>query len=222
MKMLLNNYENNIMFDGTCVNTIEILNKKAFYKFLEDITYQDTNDNILFIENDDIINLRNKITIMYDYVNFNFDDKKITSLISDTVNQNLTEKNIDDINKIYNKLKTIYNNVIKNMDIDFNIEINEDFDTKDISKLMKLCIMKKNRLIDNLLLIIDIESSFKLDKLVVFVNLKDYLEENDLVELYKYAIYKEVNILLIDNNKHKTSKYEKKLFIDEDLIEFML
>ena len=37
MKMLLNNYENDVVFDNTYINTLEILNKKAFYQFLKDI-----------------------------------------------------------------------------------------------------------------------------------------------------------------------------------------
>ena len=38
MKMLLNNYENDLIFDGSYVNAIEILNKKAFYKMINKLS----------------------------------------------------------------------------------------------------------------------------------------------------------------------------------------
>ena len=220
MKMLLNNYENDLIFDDTYINTIEILNKKAFYQFLQNINNLAEQDNISFMENNDLINLDNKISIIYNYINFEFESKKITTSIFNIINSNIDEKRKDKINKLYNKLKNIYINIIG--DIELNLDIQEDFKIEDISKLMKPKIVSKQSLIENLLLLIDIESELKIDKLIIFINLKDYLENNELIELYKYSLYKDVKILLIDNNKHITNNLEKKLLIDEDLIEFML
>lgn len=220
MKMLLNNYENDLNFDDNYVNTIEILNKKAFYQFLQNINNLNEQDNISFIENDNLINLDNKISIIYDYINFEFDSKKIVTNILNIINSNIDEKKQDQINKLYNKLKEIYIKVIDNVDL--NLDIQEDFKIEDISKIMKPKIISKKTLIENILLLIDIESELKLDKLLIFINLKDYLENEELIELYKYSLYKDVKIFLIDNNKHITNNLEKKLLIDEDLIEFML
>lgn len=220
MKMLLNNYENDIIFDKTYISSIEILNKKAYYHFLKDLNSLRDQDDIFFMENNDLINIENKISMIYNYINLDFDNKKIIAHILNIINNNLDEKKKDQINKIYNKLKDIYTNTIEEIDLNLNIE--EDFKIEDISKLMKPKITPKQSLLENLLLLIDIESELKLDKLIILINLKDYLEEEELTELYKYSIYKEITILLIDNNKHITNKFEKKLLIDEDLIEFML
>jgi CRISPR type II-A-associated protein Csn2 len=220
MKMLLSNYENDLEFDNYHINTIEILDKKAFYQFLKDINNINIQDNISFIEKGELVNIQSKISIIYNYINFEFDNKKIINNILDKINSNLDEKDEEEINKIYKKLKSIYTNIIK--EIDLELEIEEDFSIQDISKMMKPRIVNKNNLIDNLLLLIDIESELKIDELIIFVNLKGYLDNEELTELYKYAIYKNINILLIDNNKYITNKFEKKLLIDEDLIEFML
>ncbi len=218
--MLLNNCDNDLIFDNSYINTIEVLNKKAFYQFLKDVNNLNIQDNISFLENDELINIQSKISIIFDYINFEFDSKKIMNGILDIINSNIDEKKKDEINKLYKKLKLIYRNVIG--EIELNLEIEENFSIQDISKMMKPRIINKETLLDNLLLLIDIESELRLDKLIMFVNLKDYLSNDELTELYKYALYKNVYILLIDNNKHVTNKFEKKLFIDEDLIEFML
>lgn len=220
MKMLLNNCENDLIFDNSHINAIEILSKKLFYNFLKDINNLGEQDNIIFIEDDEMINIQSKMTIIFDYINFEFDSKKIISGILDIINKSIDEKDQNEINILYNKIKKIYSRVFK--EIDLELEASEPFSIQDISKLMKPKIIAKEALIDNLLLLIDVENELNLDKLIVFVNLKDYLEEKELIELYKYSIYKNINILLIDNNKHLPNKFENKLFIDEDLIEFML
>ncbi len=220
MKMLLNNYENDVVFDNTYINTLEILNKKAFYQFLKDINNLNDQDNILFFDNNEPINMDNKIFIIYNFINFDFNTKKITANILNIINNNMDEKDKDKINNLYNKLKDIYTHLLDNIDI--NLEIQEEFKIEDISKLMKPKINTKNNLLENILLLIDIESELNLDKLVVFVNLKSYLENEELIELYKYSLYKDIKILLVDNHNYSTNNIEKKLQIDEDLIEFMI
>lgn len=220
MKMLLNNYENDVVFGNTYINTLEILNKKAFYQFLKDINNLNDQDNILFFDNNEPINMDNKIFIIYNFINFDFNTKKITANILNIINNNMDEKDKDKINNLYNKLKDIYTHLLDNIDI--NLEIQEEFKIEDISKLMKPKINTKNNLLENILLLIDIESELNLDKLVVFVNLKSYLENEELIELYKYSLYKDIKILLVDNHNYSTNNIEKKLQIDEDLIEFMI
>lgn len=220
MKMLLNNYENDIIFDNTYINTLEILNKKAFYQFLKDINNLNNQDNILFFDNNEQINMDNKIFIIYNFINFDFNTKKITASILNIINNNMDEKDKDKINNLYNKLKDIYTHLLDN--IDLNLEIQDEFKIEDISKLMKPKINTKNNLLENILLLMDIESELNLDKLVVFVNLKSYLENEELIELYKYSLYKDIKILLVDNHNYSTNNIEKKLQIDEDLIEFMI
>ena len=44
-----------------------------------------------------------------------------------------------------------------------------------------------------------------------------------LIELYKYAIYNKIKILLIDSQSYgTTTSYENKLIVDSNLDEFML
>ena len=70
---------------------------------------------------------------------------------------------------------------------------------------------------------IDIENILGTKDILIFVNLKQYLTKNELEELYKYTIYNEVSILLIDSQCYGgTLNNEKKLIIDENLDEFMI
>ena len=89
--------------------------------------------------------------------------------------------------------------------------------------MFKLSINSKDEIIEKLLLLIDIEKIFHINKLLIFVNLKQYLTKEELKELYKYSIYNNVKILLIDSECYGTcNEFEKKLIIDENLEEFVL
>lgn len=55
------------------------------------------------------------------------------------------------------------------------------------------------------------------------INLKQYLNKNELIELYKYSIYNEINIVLVDCETYGiTTNNGKKLVIDENLDEYVL
>ncbi len=93
----------------------------------------------------------------------------------------------------------------------------------NILKQLKVSFNVQDNLLDNLLLILDIEHVFQFNDLLIFVNLKQYLNKVELIELYKYAIYNKVQILLIDSQSYGcTQNYEKKLIIDENLEEIVL
>ena len=119
--------------------------------------------------------------------------------------------------KIINKFKKVINTV------DLPIILEEEINLESISKTLHLSIEEKDELLDNLFLLIDLENTLKFNNILVFVNLKQYLSKNELIEFYKYAIYNKIQILLIDSQAYGvTLEYEKKLIIDENLDEFVI
>ncbi len=119
--------------------------------------------------------------------------------------------------KIINKFKKVINTV------DLPIILEEEINIESISKTLHLSIEEKDELLDNLFLLIDLENTLKFNNILVFVNLKQYLSKNELIEFYKYAIYNKIQILLIDSQAYGvTLEYEKKLIIDENLDEFVI
>ena len=64
---------------------------------------------------------------------------------------------------------------------------------------------------------------FGIAKLVVFTNLKLYLSQKELEEVYKYIMYKKVMVLLLETGDEKECvKKEKILFVDSDYDEIMM
>ena len=206
------------------VFSIECENHSYFFRIVS--LFNQLSNNILdeslkVFEQDSEINCSNKVKIILDYFNIDFSDKKYTSKIIDVVKSKFDEI---ETQKILNEFKKISKILEKNIgEVDLPITIQNDLDIENVLKFMKLTIQSSSSLLNNLFLLIDIESIFHFNVFFVFVNLKSYLTVSELNEFYKYALYHEIPIILIDNCNYGISlDNEKKLIIDDNLNEFMI
>lgn len=223
MKLQINYLENEIIINKGEINSIEVENKTYFYRIIKDlISYNDGgSENVIFYDDIGEIKLENKISLIIDYFNFDLHIKKYTTKILKKIDDEISENERIDLAKIYVKLSEKINKIINNFD--FNIEINNDFELEKTLKYLNIGISSKENILENLMLLIELEKTLRLSNLIVFVNLKEYLEKEELVELYKYAIYNDVQLLLIDYRSYGVSlQYEKKLIIDSNLEEFLI
>ena len=224
MKLNVKYFENSIVFNNTETNVLEIENKAMFYRFIRDlhsINSYGVYEDIQFFGEDTEINMINKLKIYVDFFDFQFDSKKSINDISKYVSSSVNEEDKDKIKSLYNKIIKSYEKILN--EIDLPLCVDNEFNFDNLSKLIKIAIETKDELLDNLLLLIDLERVMKSKCLLVFVNFKQYLSKNELIELYKYAIYNNVNIFLVDSQSYGvTLKYEKKLIIDDNLDEFVL
>ena len=225
MKLCIKYIDNNLVFNNEYINCLEVENKNYFYKIvkeLNNIANGEMEDNVIFTDNEsNEINIINKINIIIDYFNIDFNSKKILSLINKKINSSISVNDKDNLSKLYNKIKKIYIPILNNMDL--NIDINNDFDLDLIVKLLNVSIKNKDNILDNLFLLTDIEHELNISKLLVFVNLKQYLNEQELIELYKYLLYNNIVVLLIDSQAYGVcNEYEKKIIIDNELEEYKI
>ena len=224
MNLNVKYFDNKIVFNKEFINVLEIENKKYFYRFIKDlysISSNNTTEDIHFFENEKEINMSNKLRIYVDFFDFQFDSKKYVNDISKYVSTNISEDDKNSLVTLYNKMVKQYSKILNNVEVPLQIE--SEFSVDNLNKLMRLSINAKEDLLDNMLMLIDLEKTLKLNNLLVFVNLKQYLSKDELSELYKYSIYNEVIIFLVDSQSYGVClKYEKKHIIDVNLDEFML
>lgn len=225
MKINIDYIENEIILLDNKIFTLEIENKSYFYRLINDFNLVSKNvlsDNIKFFDDKNSeINLSNKIDVVVDYFNIDFNSKKITNSLYKLISTNIGDDDKSKLENYYAKIK----NVLSKSFLDYNLPliINDEFNIEIVLKLLKVNIESKNNLLDNLFLLIDINNIFHINELIIFVNLKQYLSNDELLELYKYCLYNNVRILLIDSQCYGvTNKFEKKLIIDGNLDEFLL
>lgn len=225
MKINVNYFDNELIISNARVLSLEIENKNYFFRIvneLNDISQGILSESINFYDKEGKeLNLSNKINLIIDYFNIEFNSKKVLNMLYKSIKESIDEETNYRINSYYNKIKNLISKSLT--DYNLSLEISDEYDIDVIFKLLKISINSKDNLLENLFLLIDIENVFKIDVLLVFVNLKQYLSTNELVELYKYSLYNDVQILLIDSQSYGvTIDNEKKLIIDSNLDEFLL
>lgn len=225
MKLIIKYLDNDIEINENEICTLEIENKNYFYRLVKDL-YNICEGNVvddiyLFDDKNNEIGYFNMFKIFVNFFDFNLDSKKMSTDVAKYINKSVSIEGKDSILKQYHKIIKLYRNELNNIDLPLIIEPEIEFE--NITKFLKINIDVKQSLIDNLLLLIDIENIFKTKNILIFINLKQYLNKNELEELYKYSKYNEVQLLLIDSQCYGvTLPTEKKYIIDENLDEFVL
>ena len=223
MNMIYTFLDNKIELHNDYVNSIEVQNKNYFFR-LTNLIYKYANgdeiEELYFTENDKELKLENKIRIITGFYNFDFNNRKYINELIKVISSNQDENLINKLNSNYNKFYKSLENLISDIDLNFKVNINDEFSLNEILKNFNLSIQSNDRLIDNLLLLIDVEKQFNINKILVFINLKQYLNKEELIEFEKYCIYNNIYVILFDNIEYKKlKKYEMKILIDKDLNE---
>mgnify|MGYP004657214391 FL=1 len=225
MNLKINYFDNNIKIENDYIQVIEIENKKTFYRLVSDL-YKIKNDEKLdevffYDNNNQEINMYNKVDLYVNFFDIDLNSKKNLNALNKNIINSLTDNVKEEILNNFKKLSRSFTKILS--DIDLPLSLNDNITVDDIIKLLKISINKTDDLLNNLLLLIDLEKVLKINAVLFFINLKQYLSQEELIEFYKYAIYNEIKIVLVDSQSYGIKlDYEKKLIIDANLDEFVL
>ena len=225
MNLKINYFDNQIKLNKENIQVIEIENKKTFYRLVNDLYSIKNNEKLneiyFFDDNNQEINMYDKVELYINFFDLELNSKKNLNMLNKNIVNNINDQEKNEILNNFKKLYKSFNKILFNIDIP--IILNNDITIEDIVKFFKISINKHNDLLDNLLLLIDLEKNLKINEILFFINLKQYLNKDELIELYKYSIYNEITIVLIDSQSYGIKlEYENKLIIDENLDEFVL
>lgn len=226
MVMSIIGFENKIHFKYDSVNILEIYDKKLFCNFINYINEQcngevEENNRIVLMEDSKRIKINKSIYLLTDVFNIDFNSKKILNKIYNIISQNIKNRQDDEIENLALKIRNYLIEEIN--EIPFEFSINSEIETLDLLKMfdVKIDTSCYITLVEKIEFIINILSSLKIANILVIPNLKTYLNEEELLEIYKYSIYNNIKILIVENNNsEKILKYEQKNVIDESFDEF--
>lgn len=225
MKINVNYIDNELILEDNKILNIEIYNKKFFYRFIKDLNLIENGNNLeeitAFNKQNEEITLTNKIEILSDFLEFDLYNKKYSSDFQKYIVKNSEEKNIDKIVKEYSKVYDSITNIVNLVDIP--ITIKNDFDFDSIIKSFKFEVNFSDDLLNNLINLLEVKTNLSKEKIYIFINLKSYLNNEDLLEFYKYIYLKNIYSIFIDTSKYADlNDYINKVIIDRDLDEFVI
>lgn len=224
MKLRIFDMETDVVFSDQYVNVIEIENR-AYYRelvarFNQVFDGWETEKPFTIIGNtseklgkNDFLLINNAFMLEY-----------VTKAISTKIQKYLTDE-ISNQQEGKELLKAIQEIKIKFEDIlvDFNLDI-EYNDNVSLSDFVKLFTPKVNfvdyeDITSTYKKLIKVISTLGLYKFLVLIDLRGYLDNNQIVEIYKEAKMAGINLLVIENKPELLLKYENKILIDIDLFE---
>ncbi len=226
MILSLFGFENKINFKEDKVNILEVYNKKLFCTIINFLNNQcndeeDEDNQIVLLDGDNRKSIRQNVYILSDLFNIDFESKKIMNRIYNLIEQNIKNRQDFELEELSLKLRNFLIQEINELPFEFNIE--SEINVQNLIKSFNLRIDKSNynSIVDKVEFIINILSTLKIASILIIPNLKVFLNDEELVEIYKYSIYNNINLLIIENNKYeKLLKYEQKNIIDEEFDEF--
>lgn len=219
---LANRYFDTIFdIDSDKVNTLIVENHKFFRACvcgMQNLCNKEDADFIFSVDHEEVV-LGDKIELICDFINLDRNDKKLANGLVKFFTRAMADKSSEFAEYFargYSLLNSISGELYPNVDFD------EDIDHARFIKLFKPTFSYKDKdFLEKLLLYIDALVEFCDTKLIVMVNVKSYLNNEEFLELFKHARYMQVPIFCIESHETYKIKEEKIVIIDSDLCEIV-
>lgn len=226
MKLKINGFANELKFYDDKINILCIKNTKCFTNIIQKI-----NNKIEGIENEEIfllddmneeLKMQKEVLMIIDLFNIDFNSKKILGKLYDKISDSIENS---DSTKIQNMLIEIRKSIIDEInEFPFEFTMSDNIDIVNMLKLYDLKIDKLayESILEKIEFLIDLNTTLNIFSIIVIPNLKIYLSQKELIELYKYSLYNNVKLLLIEKNIDNKLEYEQVLVIDESFDDYII
>lgn len=151
----------------------------------------------------------------------NFNDKKvITTLLKLLVKQSTSESFYNETNSFKSYIIKYLDELIYAENFNFEVETDPDFSIDSIAKAVNLHIVgDEDNFIELLTDYLDMMTELSDIKLFVFMNLRAFLEKEDIELLIKNINNHQLDLLLIESQQKSKISNSNQLIIDKDLCE---
>lgn len=226
MILKINGFENKLKIRENEVEIIEILNSKCYSHIINEINQkvngiEDSNEIFLLDDEENEIKFKENAYMVFDIFNINYNSKTILNKLYSIIDKNIETSGSYEIYNLYIKMRNLIIQEINELPFEFEME--DNMKIVDLLKLYELRIDTSNyiNVINKIEILIDLISTLKIAKILIIPNLKLFLSNEELVELYKYSLYNNINLISIERNLTEKLKYEKHFIIDENFNDFI-
>lgn len=222
MKLAHPDWEHTVIFSENQINVITVENKAFFSKLISVLLLQTEGaDGDFVLSEDDIVLPISKICdVIINPFSLDFNSKKNLTKIYNLLKISAFDENHYTLT---GELKTQLFKYLDTLlfDFDFPVTYQDDFDFVSLFKAVNIAIDEiGTTLLEKLIHYIRISAELLEIKCFMFVNLKTFLSDSELKELYTFSFYHKVHLLLFEGFfTEKTQPCEKHYIIDNDLCE---
>lgn len=223
MKLVHSNLEKHIMFTENEINVLVLESPVSFRKFIEELNNQVMYDEGEFVlsESHKELKLSKNVELILDLFNFNFTNRRITTkILEEAKTIALDEDSFQSTLEVVSGLEKYMFSLVD--EFDYPISSKEKIEIGDVLKIFDLKVEAKDSTwLERICAYLEVCQRFLNVKLFVFVNLKRYLSNEELIAFYKQISYKNISLLLIEQSikENEIIGNEKVIIVDKDLCE---
>lgn len=207
-----------IDFEDKSIFSLIIENKKLYRKIIEDLINNTSIDdgNIILSKNNKLIVPEKEIFVFSDYFNFDINKFVLNKYYKEL--KNLSENDFfDETLEIKEVLRDYVTKLVEN---EYSIKLEEDLDISQILKAFGVKFQRNEDLLLNLFEWIKILNELLGYEIFFFINLENFLSDDELVEFSKFILYNKYRVVFLENfNRNKLFDNDNLIIIDNDLCE---
>lgn len=207
-----------IDFEDKSIFSLIIENKKLYRKIIEDLINNISIDdgNIILSKNNKLIVPEKEIFVFSDYFNFDVNKFVLNKYFKEL--KNLSENDFfDETVEIKEVLRNYVTKLVEN---EYSIKLEEDLDISQILKAFGIKFQRNEDLLLNLFEWIKILNELLGYEIFFFINLENFLSDDELVEFSKFILYNKYRVVFLENfNRNKLFDDDNLIIIDNDLCE---
>jgi len=207
-----------IDFEDKSIFSLIIENKKLYRKVIEDLINNISIDdgNIILSKNNKLIVPEKEIFVFSDYFNFDVNKFVLNKYYKEL--KNLSENDFfDETVEIKEVLRNYVTKLVEN---EYSIKLEEDLDISQILKAFGVKFQRNEDLLLNLFEWIKILNELLGYEIFFFINLENFLSDDELVEFSKFILYNKYRVVFLENfNRNKLFDDDNLIIIDNDLCE---
>lgn len=217
MRLVYTGYNLEIKLIENQINVITIENTEMFSKIVSDLWSQMEGGEGGFIlsDNDKILNIAKNLEFIVNPVAVNCNDKKILSKLYKELENMAMEELYENLSKLNSDIVATLDLIIKRAT--YGLESELQLDVTGLFKLYDVKFPKGElNLAERLIEYLSICHQICGIKVFVFLNLKQFMSDEEIDGIYEFACYEKIHLILFEGSFHKKSFLEKNLIIDRD------
>ena len=205
-------------FEEKNIFSLIVENKKSYRKIIEDLVNNSNieDGNIILSKNNKLVMPEKEIFVFLDYFNFDINKFVLNKYYKEL--KNLSENDFfDETLKIKEVLRNYITKLVEN---EYSIKLEEDLDISQILKAFGVKFQRNEDLLLNLFEWIKILNELLGYEIFFFINLENFLSDDELVEFSKFILYNKYRVVFLENfNRNKLFDDDNLIIIDNDLCE---
>lgn len=218
MRMVNQSLEISLELEENIVHVVCVEHTKMFTEVVGDLWNQMSGENGSWILSDGEKekNIGKEVLMVVNPFEISCNNKKIITRLYQELEDIAREDYFVELTELNQKIISLLDGIVQKTS--YHIEFDYELTVSDLLKSYHTKIEESTgSLLERIVDYIKMSHQVLKQQVMVFVNLKDYLTEDELVLLYAACFYEKVFLILLEGKYKNRVKHEKCLIIDSDL-----